>query len=153
MTNIQYSWTVVVHCLQRVLSSTVHYMWLMLKWRFVAAIYNFVAADEHKLTLDVGDAVNIICQSEGAYLVFAVDLNAWIFFTHHTVNMFCCCVWFSAVVLVLASYIAAAVVCYVVYITFKTWLVTLLCFWLPSTIPSFHLMLHLISDVVWDRRS
>jgi len=38
-----------------------------------------VAADEHKLTLDVGDAVNIICQSEGAYLVFAVDLNAWIF--------------------------------------------------------------------------
>ena len=30
-----------------------------------AAIYNFVGADEHKLRLDVGDAVNIICQSEG----------------------------------------------------------------------------------------
>jgi len=30
-----------------------------------AAIYNFIGADEHKLSLDVGDAVNIICQSEG----------------------------------------------------------------------------------------
>jgi len=31
----------------------------------VAAIYNFVENNEQKLSLDVGDAVNIICQSEG----------------------------------------------------------------------------------------
>ena len=33
-----------------------------------AAIYNFVGTDEHRLRLDVGDAVNIICQSEGNIL-------------------------------------------------------------------------------------
>jgi len=36
---------------------------------FFAAIYNFVEADERKLSLDVGDAVNIICQSQGISLV------------------------------------------------------------------------------------
>jgi len=30
------------------------------------AIYNFVGGEEPKLSLDVGDAVNIICQSDGS---------------------------------------------------------------------------------------
>lgn len=34
-----------------------------------AAIYNFVGTDEHKLSLDVGDAVNIMCQSEGKLVI------------------------------------------------------------------------------------
>jgi len=34
-----------------------------------AAIYNFVGSDERKLSLDVGDAVNIICQSDGTIAV------------------------------------------------------------------------------------
>ena len=33
-----------------------------------AAIYNFVGNNEHKLSFDVGDAVNVICQSEGSKL-------------------------------------------------------------------------------------
>jgi len=42
----------------------------------IAAIYNFVATDEYGLSLDVGDAVNIIRQSEGNYAVY---LNTLIF--------------------------------------------------------------------------
>jgi len=39
-----------------------------------AAIYNFVGTDEHRLRLDVGDAVNIICQSEGNILYSISEL-------------------------------------------------------------------------------
>jgi len=40
-----------------------------------AAIYNFVGTDEHKLSLDVGDAVNIMCQSEGKLVIIFSTLQ------------------------------------------------------------------------------
>jgi len=45
-----------------------------------AAIYNFVGAGDHKLTLDVGDAVNIICQSDG--MVANSAFRVYLYFFH-----------------------------------------------------------------------